>query len=161
MTVAVRLRPLRRADLDAVAELERRDGQGSWTRGMFADELERPADRRYLVGVVAGDGGERVVAHGGVMIVADEAHVTTLAVEAGLRRRGVATRVVRTLLRAAAERGAVAATLEVRASNDGARALYRRLGFEPEGVRPRYYRDTGEDAVVMWCRRLPGTGPHE
>lgn len=71
------------------------------------------------------------------------------------------TRVVRALLRAAAERGAVAATLEVRASNDAARALYRRLESEPEGVRPRCYRDTGEDPIVMWCRRLPGTGPYE
>lgn len=132
MTAGVGLRPLRRGDLDAVTALERRHGQGSWTR---------------------------VVAHGGVMLVGDEAHVTTLAVDADLRRRGVATRLVRALLRAAADRGAVAATLEVRRSNEAARALYRRLGFEPAGVRPRYHPATGEDAIVMWRRGLPGTGP--
>ncbi|WP_025321348.1 ribosomal protein S18-alanine N-acetyltransferase [Deferrisoma camini] len=76
-------------------------------------------------------------------------HVLDLAVLPGWRRRGIGTRLARAMLERLKAEGVEFSFLEVRASNAGAEAFYRSLGFEPVGRRPRYYPDTGEDAVVM------------
>ena len=81
----------------------------------------------------------------------DEGHVLDLAVASELRRHGVGTRLLRALLAALLAQGARAATLEVRAGNLGAQALYRAEGFAVEGRRPGYYPD-GDDAILMWWR---------
>ena len=82
-------------------------------------------------------------------IVADELHIANLAVAEELRRSGTASELVRCSLAAAAVRGVRFATLEVRASNEGAMRLYERFGFKPVAMMKRYYPDNGEDAVVM------------
>jgi ribosomal-protein-alanine N-acetyltransferase len=79
----------------------------------------------------------------------DEAHVTTFAVEPAWRRRKVGERLLVALLDIALARGAREATLEVRLSNVAARRLYEKYGFRPVGIRPRYYSDNGEDALIM------------
>lgn len=79
----------------------------------------------------------------------DEGHVLDLAVASDLRRHGVGTGLLRALLAALLARGARAVTLEVRAGNLGAQALYRAEGFAVEGRRPGYYPD-GDDALIMW-----------
>jgi [ribosomal protein S18]-alanine N-acetyltransferase len=81
----------------------------------------------------------------------DEGHVLDLVVARGQRREGIATHLLAALERCLRRRGAVAITLEVRAHNEPARALYRRSGYVEDGRRPRYYPD-GEDAVLMWRR---------
>lgn len=90
---------------------------------------------------------------------AAEAHITTLVVDPTHRRRGIAPAMLTVLLRCAVERGAIAATLEVRAGNQAARRLYRRFGFAPVGVRRSYYPDgpdgDSEDAIIMWLHDLP------
>jgi ribosomal-protein-alanine N-acetyltransferase len=83
----------------------------------------------------------------------DQAHVTNVVVAAEHRRRGVARRLLLALAREIIRRGCVAWTLEVRASSEGAQALYRSFGFVPAGVRTRYY-DHSEDAIVMWCHDI-------
>jgi [ribosomal protein S18]-alanine N-acetyltransferase len=148
----VRLRPMVAGDLDAVVRLERAAGGLSWTREMFARELEDQGSRVWLV---AESDERRVVGYVGVILVVDAAHVVNVAVEPPARRAGLATRLMAAVLDEARRRGAAAATLEVRASNTGARELYRRLGFVPVGARPRYYGDTGEDAIIMWLHDLP------
>jgi ribosomal-protein-alanine N-acetyltransferase len=79
----------------------------------------------------------------------DEAHVTTFAVDRRWRRRGVGERLLLALLDLAVARRAREATLEVRLSNMPARRLYEKYGFRPVGIRPRYYSDNGEDALIM------------
>ena len=79
----------------------------------------------------------------------DEAHITTFAVLPDWRRRGIGARLMLAVLRLSVELRASVATLEVRLSNVGARMLYQRFGFRPVGVRPRYYSDNGEDALIM------------
>lgn len=143
------LAPMAVEDLDDVVALEVELHTVSWSRAGFLDELGREG-RIYLV---ARDGGQ-LVAYGGIALLVDEAHVTTLAVRPSHRRRGVGRRLLRELLVAARARGATAATLEVRTSNAAARELYRRVGFGPVGVRPGYYADTGEDALIMWLHDL-------
>jgi ribosomal-protein-alanine N-acetyltransferase len=85
------------------------------------------------------------------MVMVGEAHITTVAVHPEHHRRKVATRLMVSLLRSAREMGAHAATLEVRVANRGAQRLYAGFGFGPVGVRPGYYAETGEDALIMWA----------
>jgi ribosomal-protein-alanine N-acetyltransferase len=90
-----------------------------------------------------------VVGFAGLWVMVDEAHVTTFAVHRRWRRRGVGERLLLALLDLAVARRAREATLEVRLSNMPARRLYEKYGFRPVGIRPRYYSDNGEDALIM------------
>jgi len=122
-----------------------------WPIGVFQSELElmRRGERHY---VVAREDGA-VVGYGGVMFVLDDAHVTNIAVSAKRQRSGVATRVLADLAWQAIAHGCQALTLEVRASNTAAQALYHQFGFVPAGVRHKYY-ENADDAIVMWCNDL-------
>jgi ribosomal-protein-alanine N-acetyltransferase len=144
--VDIVLAPMRRRHLRSVLRIESQVYQRPWTPGLFASELALVDQRTYLVAKVGG----RVVGYGGVLYVLPDAHVTTLVIDPAWRRAKVATRLLLALSRAAIATGASALTLEVRASNEPAQALYRRFGFVPAGVRRKYYADDGEDALIMW-----------
>ncbi len=109
--------------------------------------------KRCLVYLVV-RAGERVIAYAGIWLMVDEAHVTTFAVLPAYRRRGIGGLLLVELMELSADLGAVVCTLEVRLSNAGARKLYQEFGFKPVGVRPRYYTDNGEDALIMTTDRL-------
>jgi len=104
--------------------------------------------RTMTIYVVGTDDG-RILGYGGVMLIEEDAHVTTLAVIPGVRRRRLGTRILLTLVEEAVDRGARHLTLEVRATNTNAQQLYERFGFAPVGKRKGYY--DGEDAIVMWA----------
>ncbi len=91
-----------------------------------------------------------------VWLIVDEAHIATIAVHPDFRRRGIARELMVTAIRECITHGAVSATLEVRQHNLGAITLYRQLGFEAVGRRPRYYQDTHEDAIIMTVADLTG-----
>lgn len=146
----VRLRELRRRDLRAVTAIEADRNRDPWSRTLFAGELDRSGgDRHWLVAST----GVTVVGFGGVMYAAGEAHMLNLAVARNWSGRGIGRRLCEALLAEAARRAVTGFTLEVRASNTGAQALYASLGFDSAGVRPGYYPD-GEDAVIMWLHDL-------
>ena len=84
----------------------------------------------------------------------DELHINNLAVRPSLRRRGVASALLRHILAEGARRGAIRATLEVRRSNEAARVLYERFGFSVSAVRHDYYTHPVEDALVLWRQGL-------
>ena len=84
----------------------------------------------------------------------DELHINSVAVAPGRRRQGLGSELMRGILAIAREEGAGKATLEVRRSNDAARALYERLGFTVEAIRPDYYTNPREDALSLWLRDL-------
>jgi ribosomal-protein-alanine N-acetyltransferase len=94
--------------------------------------------------------GTTVVGYGGLMLVQEDGHITTIAVDPAYHRHKIATRVLLTLDAAAVERGARNLTLEVRVGNQPAQELYRQFGFVPAGIRKGYYVETNEDAIVMW-----------
>jgi ribosomal-protein-alanine N-acetyltransferase len=151
--MSVRLEPMRRRHVAAVARIEKLTSVNPWSPDLFRGELVLPeAQRAYLV---ARD-GNRVVGFGGLMFVVDEAHVTTLSVHPDRQGEGIGTRLLAALVREALDRGTQALTLEVRASNDRAQALYRRFGFAPAGVRKNYYAEVGEDALIMWAHDIDG-----
>ncbi len=141
--------PMRRRHLPAVLAIEEQVQPRPWSERIFRSELGQP-NRCYLVA----RHGAAVVGFAGVLLVVDEGHVTNVAVDPSWHRRAVATSLLLRLCRTAAERGARNLTLEVRMSNDGAQALYRRFGFAPGGVRKAYYPDNREDALVMWAHDI-------
>lgn len=143
--VTVTFRPMETADIALLAVLEAEIYETPWSEGVFRDELAR-ANRVYLV---AENGNGELIAYGGMLLVDEDAHITTLAVVPEVRGNGLGTRMMLELADAAVEAGAAHLTLEVRLSNAPAQRLYRRFGFAPVGLRKNYYRD--EDALVMWA----------
>ena len=137
--------PMHVDDLPAVHAIERQSFSTPWPPHAYRAELETNELARYVCAWVGG----RIVGYAGMWVMVDEAHITTFAVDPAWRRRGVADRILVALLDIAEERGARAETLEVRVSNVGARRLYEKFGFRPVGIRPRYYSDDFEDALVM------------
>lgn len=150
-TSVVLVEAMRRRHVARVLEIERVAYPRPWTMTVFHDELDQVGSgrRHYLVARA----GRTVVGYAGLMFVADEAHVTNIAVHPDHRREGLATRLLGDLADVAITRGCQAWTLEVRASSHGAQELYRAFGFAPAGIRPRYYEGT-EDAIVMWCHDI-------
>ena len=145
------LRPMTTDDVDAVLGLERAIFPHPWTERILRDELAAP-HRTYLV---AEEDGE-VIGYGGVMIVAEDVHITNLAVDPAARGRGVATRLFLDLAEGELDGGAEHLTLEVRMSNLDARRLYSRFGFAPVEIRKDYYLD--EDALIMWVTDAAAPG---
>ena len=142
-------------DLDAVAALEAASFTNPWTRESLERELARsPVARVYVLR----RSGHPVAAFCACWVIYDELHINTIAVEPGLRRQGLASRLMRHVLAETAREGVARAFLEVRASNAPARALYERLGFVTAGVRRRYYSQPEEDAVVLVRQQLQETG---
>lgn len=164
--------PMRRRHLRAVLGIEREVYPRPWSPALFAAELERRETRRYFVAMASRLGGRvslvrEVVGYTGLILQPgsgehgsgadrDEAHVTTVAVHPHHHRRKVATRLLHALLTEARGLGVQAATLEVRVANRGAQRLYTAFGFSSVGVRPGYYSETNEDAMIMWLHDLQG-----
>ncbi len=149
------VRPMRERQIGRIVAIERRVHPRPWSAQLFEDELQRRDTRRYVVALARTRWPWRsVVGYGGVLLQADDAHITTIAVDPAHHRRKVGTHLVLRLLTEARAMGAQQATLEVRAANRGAQRLYSAFGFVPVGVRPRYYAETGEDAVVMTVAEL-------
>jgi [ribosomal protein S18]-alanine N-acetyltransferase len=137
-------------DLEAVQAIERASFSSPWPPNAYRSELETNRLASYLVARA----GERVVGYGGMWLMVDEAHITTFAVHPAWRRRRIGERLLLAFLDIAIDRSAHEATLEVRLSNLGARRLYEKYGFRPVGLRPRYYSDDNEDALIMTTEPL-------
>jgi ribosomal-protein-alanine N-acetyltransferase len=127
-----------------VAELEKRCFPDPWSERSIASELSN----QLALWLVAEDNGV-VAGYIGSQTVPDESDMMNVAVHPDYRRRGIAEALVNTLCDALKERGSVSLTLEVRASNEPAKALYEKLGFEQIGRRPNYYRNPKEDALIL------------
>ncbi|WP_404785820.1 ribosomal protein S18-alanine N-acetyltransferase [Altericista sp. CCNU0014] len=146
------LAPLTESCLNAAVELDRQVLGGFWSAQSYREELNRSSSD--LVGLRStaseAEGKVSLLAMGCAWTVLDEAHIVLMAVHPQHRRCGLGYGILLELLEAARRRGMKYATLEVRASNKAAIALYTKLGFTTAGTRRNYYGDTGEDALVMW-----------
>jgi [ribosomal protein S18]-alanine N-acetyltransferase len=143
LTVAIG--PLDLARLDEVVAIEQAVYPRPWTVATWREELTRD-DRCYVAAIEDG----RLVGFAGCSLGAGEANVLTVAVAPDAQRRGHGARLIAALLAEVTARGVDAVTLEVRESATSAQRLYRRAGFVSAGVRPGYYQDDGEAAVIMW-----------
>jgi ribosomal-protein-alanine N-acetyltransferase len=137
---------MRPEDLDEVLAIERASFTMPWSRGAFLYEMQQNRVARCWV---ARDDDTHVVGYLCLWEVADEVHITNVAVRPDVRRHGIARGLLRTVLDDARARAFKIVVLEVRPSNHHALALYESFGFRVVGRRRGYYYDTGEDALVM------------
>jgi len=147
-STAFRIEPLGGdADLDGVLDVEAESFTNPWTRQMYTWELQnRSVCHIYVVRT------EQVHVAGfcAFWLVVDEIHINNVAVREALRGRGLGTALMLHVLEEGRRLGATRATLEVRASNTGARRLYERLGFYVAAIRRGYYSSPVEDALLLW-----------
>jgi ribosomal-protein-alanine N-acetyltransferase len=144
--------PMRRRHLRGVVAIEAVTNHRPWSRDLFASELVQSSSHCF----VAVAPRSVVVGFGCLLTTGFEAHVTNIAVDPERRHLGIATMLMLRLVRETLALGLDDVTLEVRQSNHAAIALYERFGFVAEGVRPKYYQELDEDAVIMWARGLAG-----
>lgn len=142
---ALVLRRMKHHDIDSVLVIDEVAYSRPWSAQTWRHELADP-QRHHLVATQDAE----VIGHAGMLIVVDQAHLTTVAVAPASQGAGVATALVLELLDEARALGIAEATLEVRASDRRAQRMYSRIGFAPAGIRRRYYTDPVDDAIVMW-----------
>jgi len=159
------IEPMRLEDIDEVIRIERASFPSPWSAYSYRYELLYNPVAYYFVVRWQGKGlwlpnparwAEElaILGYGGFRLIAKEAHICTLAVRPSWRGLGIGELLLAIMLGKAVELGAEVATLEVRPSNIVAQNLYRKYGFELVGLRRFYYRDTGEDALLMSTERL-------
>ena len=140
---------MRKEDLAEVLAIESLSFSEPWTEEMFLHELSSTRISHVLVARADEGSGPRVVGFLCAWIVGKELQINNVAVHPGYRRRGVASQLLEEMLRRASVKGANAGYLEVRASNEAAKALYQRYGFRQIGRRRNYYDHPREDAILM------------
>ena len=138
------IRPMNEADLPAVLGLEERCFPDPWSEGVFRSAL-REERALWLCAELKGE----IAGYGGMEWVLDEGYVDNLAVSPDFRRQGLGAMLLKAMIGEAQRRRLRFLSLEVRAGNEGAIALYRSLNFDTEGLRPGYYLRPREDALIM------------
>jgi len=134
------------AHLDRVYDIEKDSFTIPWSKSMIRKEI---TDNKHAIYKVALYENE-IVGYAGMWHVVNEGQITNIAVGEGFRRMGIGARLMESLIAEAQEKEMIGLTLEVRVGNIAAQKLYFKYGFKAEGLRKRYYADTGEDAVIMW-----------
>jgi ribosomal-protein-alanine N-acetyltransferase len=149
---AMQIDAMAAADLPAVLRIEGLSFTTSWPMHAFANEIRDNKLAHYYVGRLDG----QIVAYGGIWVILEDSHITTIAVHPDFRRLKLGEEMLLRLLDRAIAQGASWITLEVRESNDAAQKLYRKYGFTTVSTRRGYYSDNGENALVMWAGNLKG-----
>ncbi|ALC87771.1 MULTISPECIES: ribosomal protein S18-alanine N-acetyltransferase [Bacillaceae] len=134
-------------DIDQVLRIEQEAFTLPWTREAFEHEM---TTNLYSYYILAETEEKEIVGYCGMWIVMDESHITNVAVTEKMRGLKIGEGLMREAIRVVLEQEVVLMTLEVRVSNDVAKKLYYKLGFQDGGIRKNYYTDTQEDALVMW-----------
>jgi len=147
---ALHIAPMSDADVKDVLRIEQQSFATTWPSNAFYQELHENKLAHYYVGRA----GDRIVAYGGIWVILEDSHITTIAVSPDARGRKFGETLLLYLLEQAMERGASWMTLEVRESNVVAQALYRKYGFTTVSTRKGYYSDNNENALVMWAGNL-------
>lgn len=170
------LHPLTAGLIASAIELDRRCLGGLWTQSGYERELESPNSKLLVLqpGAEVREQQEEqsksavpnpdspmptpnqvsLLGLGCLWKILEEAHITILAIDPSYQRQGLGQALLYALLVTARQQKSEWATLEVRASNQPALALYEKFGFETVGKRRRYYPDNGEDALILWHRGL-------
>ncbi|HLL54084.1 MAG TPA: ribosomal protein S18-alanine N-acetyltransferase [Myxococcaceae bacterium] len=143
------IRQMTLEDLPAVMEIENQAFRHPWSTELLKRELSHDWSTILLAEERGPDGRMKLLGFVIFWLVHDELHILNVATDVAQRRRGVARAVLHAAIARARERKCTLATLEVRRGNEAALELYRSLGFRPVGIRPNYYVDEGEDAIVM------------
>ena len=148
ITATITFREMSAADVLAVVAMEAESFHDAWNENMVLNELNNELTH-YLI--MEADG--KTIGYAGFWLVAGEAQVTRVAITKAERGKNYGTRLTAAMINKAWELDAEAVTLEVRASNIAAQRAYITCGFASEGIRPNYYEDNHEDAIIMWLYR--------
>ena len=140
------IRQMKEDDLGRIMEIEKDCFTTPWSRESFLIEITENLLARYLVAEVDGI----VAGYGGIWMIVGEGHITNIGVESKYRKLGVGKKLVEGLITVSKAMGIKSMTLEVRESNIPAQKLYEQYGFISHGIRPNYYQDDNEDAIIMW-----------
>lgn len=140
----MQIRPMTMNDCNQVAEIEAASFSMPWSLRAFTDTVEKP-NFRYLVAEEAGE----ILGYCGFLYVLDEAEIPNVCVKASARRQGTGRKMLEVLITEAKKLGITVLYLEVRESNEAAKALYTSLGFLPDGIRKNFYEQPQENAVLM------------
>lgn len=135
------------AHLDAVYNIETRAFAIPWSKSELRREITENKNAIYKVAIM--DYGD-VLGYAGMWHIVNEGQITNIAVDVPHRNKGIASILLESLITHGHNKEMIGLTLEVRTGNTAAQALYKKYGFKPEGIRKRYYADTGEDAIIMW-----------
>ncbi|ADI65931.1 ribosomal protein S18-alanine N-acetyltransferase [Trichormus azollae] len=138
--------------LGELLELDKACFNGLWTMDGYGRELESP--NSHFLGLFSPFSSSGLLGMGCIWSILEEAHITILAVHPQYHRQGLGQALLYSLLKTASDCGLERATLEVRASNNGAISLYEKFGFKIAGRRPCYYKDNEEDALILWVSDL-------
>lgn len=150
-TATINFRCMTEDYLAAVVQIEAISFYDAWNENMLRNEL-----RNNLTYYLVMESSGKLIGYAGFWLVAGEAQITRVAITAAERGQGYGTRLTAALISKAWELGADAITLEVRESNLAAQKAYLTCGFANEGLRPHYYEDNHENAVIMWLYKEPG-----
>jgi len=142
---------MNKTDLPEVLDIERESFPSPWTEGMFTRELNSTHSVCLAARINVEGKSVIVVAYIIFWLVADEVHLHNLAVKKEYRRQGLAFNLMEAMAEIAGKNEITDQTLEVRKSNTEAIKLYEKCGFVVKGIRPLYYTDTHEDALIMWA----------
>lgn len=138
-----------RFDVEDIMNISKECFSYPWSRKSIENEFDNnPAF--YLIAKV----NEKAVGFGGFWLIFDEAHTTNIAVLPEFQKLGIGTILLKALIDKAKSKDATSMTLEVRKSNNKALGLYSKYNFVKEGVRPNYYNEPKEDAIIMWNRKI-------
>lgn len=135
-------------DIDAVCIIDQQSFPNPWSKEIFYQELLHNDYALYLLMIH----NEHVIGYSGMWIIADEAHITNIAVLPKYRGKKLGEALLKKTIEVAKKHEATSMTLEVRVSNVIAQNLYKKFGFQIGGLRKRYYTDNHEDAYVMWVK---------
>jgi ribosomal-protein-alanine acetyltransferase len=144
----VMIRAMTVFDIDDVLEIEKRSFATPWSRQAFESEIGKNLCARYIVARING----KVAGYAGMWLIIDECHITNVAVHPDYRGMHIGDAMMKYLVNTGMAKGVTTMTLEVRKTNYVAQNLYKKYGFEPVGVRQKYYGDNGEDAIIMLKR---------
>lgn len=152
----LRISEMNKADLRDVLTIESSSFSLAWNEEMFKSELSLDFSRNFTAKLSLNGTGDVLVGYICFWLLHGEAHLLNIAVQPGHRRMGLGTHLMRFFIDYCRNGGVKILTLEVRSSNYPAILMYRKMGFRKEGLRPHYYADNGEDALIMGLRLTEG-----
>ena len=148
----ITLRQMTENDIPRAAEMERMIFTDPWSEKVYRETFKLEGVE-YVAATDETDDGEVIVGVAGVRNIVGTGEITNVMVLPGYRRQGIAKRMIADLIERGRRLGAEEFTLEVRVSNKTAINVYEKLGFVGEGIRPKFYRNPEEDALIMWMRK--------
>jgi ribosomal-protein-alanine N-acetyltransferase len=151
MKIPITIRRMEVRDIERVREIDRHSFTLTWSENSYMYELTQNVNSRLWVAEVTNEltGNKKVAGILGAWMILDEVHIATLAVDPTYRQMHIGSQLLDHALFQAGKEGAVVSRLEVRAGNLAAIKLYEKFGYSTVNIRPKYYVDNGEDALLM------------